>query len=188
MSATRGSGWDLPAGAEPWSVFHWYRVSPRSSLCCVVLSQAPYWYLGHFLEGRMYPCEGVPCQMCGEGVGQQVRWVFAIAEVNTRRAGLIEVSTSIADILRSWSAECGGLRGMQVEFFKHSHSLRSRTEVRLIREDLPAWYLALEVPDPETALLCTWKKQGALRRRDSSSVSSSLSGSGARARKPSGLV
>jgi hypothetical protein len=153
-----------------------------------MLSDAPYWYVGHFTDGRMYPCQGVPCSLCGDGIGQQVRYVFAIADVSTRRPGLIEVSKSVADLIRTWCAEFGGLRGMLVELFKHSHSVRSRTEVSLIREDPGHWYQALEVPDPELALELTWKKQGAKRQVDRVSVRSPLEASGPSVCKPKGLV
>jgi len=175
---TQGSGWELPKGAQPWSSFHWFRVGARESLSLVLLSERPTWYLGHYVEGRMVPCGGIPCELCGEGLGSQARFVFAVCEVTTRRVGLVEVSQSVAELFRMWEAEHGGLRGMWVELYKHSHSVRSRTECRCVREDPGHWWRSLEVPDPGVALELTWRKAGFKRSRSGSRVSARPSGSG----------
>jgi hypothetical protein len=165
-----GEGWEVPEGISPWSTFHWFRVSPRQSLKCVVLSQQPVWYAGHYDQGRMRPCKAPHCSYCEDNVGRQVRFVFAIAEVDTHRMGLIEVSQSVAELIRSWTRECEGLRGMVLEFFKHSNSIRSRTQVALLRDHHPMWYQDLEAPDPKMALEMTWQKAGHSHPRQASRV------------------
>jgi len=155
-----GQGWEVPGSEIPWSDHHWFRVSPRGALVVVCLSEAPLWYSGHYVSGRMAPCVGDGCELCAEGVGGQVRYVFAAAEVSTKRVGLLEVSRSNGLLIRSWVSRRGKFKGMVLEFSKHSHSKNSRTQVLYIDEDLPPWYLALEVPDVKRALLMTWKKGG----------------------------
>ncbi len=155
-----GEGWEVPPAEIPWSTHHWFRVSPRSSLVVVCLSEAPLWYSGHFIGGRMAPCVGEDCELCGQGVGGQVRYVFAAAEVATKRVGLLEVGIANGLLIRSWIPRRTEFRGMVLELSKHSHSRASRTEVIYIDEVLPPWYLALEVPDVKRALLMTWKKAG----------------------------
>lgn len=155
-----GEGWEVPAGDIPWSDHHWFRVSPRTALVVVCLSEGPLWYSGHFVSGRMAPCLGEACALCAEGVGGQVRYVFAAAEVSTRRVGLLEVSRSNGLLVRSWIGRHGGFKGMVIELSKHSHSKGSRTNVVYVDVEAPQWYVALEVPNVKRALLLTWKKAG----------------------------
>jgi len=155
-----GEGWDVPADETPWSHFHWFRVSPRGPLAVVCLSEGPLWYTGHFVSGRMAPCLGEGCELCAEGVGGQVRYIFPVADVSTKRVGLLEVGREVGQLIRSWIPRRGGFRGMVLEFSKHSHSRVSRTEVLYIDQELPPWYLAVEVPDVKKALLMTWRKAG----------------------------
>lgn len=155
-----GEGWDVPGSEIPWSDHHWFRVSPRASLVVVCLSECPLWYSGHYVAGRMAPCVGEGCELCSEGVGGQVRYVFACAEISTKRVGLLEVGRQNGLLIRSWIPRRGEFRGMTIELMKHSHSRASRTEVLYIDTVESPWYLALEVPDVKRALLMTWKKGG----------------------------
>jgi hypothetical protein len=98
--------------------------------------------------------------MCAEGCAGQVRYVFAAAEVSTKRVGLLEVGRSNGLLIRSWISRNGGFKGMVLELSKHSHSRSSRTDVRYIDREEPPWYLAAEVPNVKRALLLTWKKAG----------------------------
>lgn len=126
----------------------------------MVLSEEVLWYSGHFTLGRMCPCVGEGCELCSTGIAGQVRYVFAAAEISGRRVGLMEVSRSVGQLIKSWEARHGGLRGMVLEFSKHSHSKQSRTEVQYIDRAEPPWYLAVGVPDVRTALKLTWTKAG----------------------------
>lgn len=157
---TIGEGWDVPPAAAPWSDFHWFRVSPRSSLVVVVLSDQVLWYTGHFMDGRMCPCLGKECEVCKEGISGQVRYVVPVAEISAHRVGLLEVGQSVGQLIRSWEDRHGGLRGMVLEFRKHSHARQSRTEVEYIEEQQGPWYRNLQVPDVKRALVMTWKKAG----------------------------
>lgn len=154
----QGDGWDLPQGVKAWSNFHWFKVSPRKPLDVVVLSERPTWYVGHFVDGRMMPCQAPRCAMCEDGVGQQVRYVLGVVEVDTRRTGLLEVSESLGLLIRDWVPRSEGLRGMHLVFTKHSPSVKSRSEVELRDTYEQAWHRSLECPDPEVALELTWKK------------------------------
>lgn len=155
-----GDGWELAPGCEPWSDFHWYQASPRASLVLVVLSEAPVWYTGHYVGGRMVPCIGAGCDCCAAAIGAQVRYAVAVAEISSRRTGLIEFGRSNGLALRDWAAQGFGLRGMTIEVVKHTKSVQSRTEVRMIDPVAPSGFLALEVPDPSLALYLTWHKAG----------------------------
>jgi hypothetical protein len=155
-----GEGWEVPSGEIPWSDHHWFRVSPRGALVVVCLSEGPLWYSGHFIAGRMAPCIGDDCPLCAEGVGGQVRYVFAAAEVSTRRVGLLEVGRSNGLLIRSWIGRNAGFKGMVLELTKHSQARGSRTDVQFVDREEPPWYLALECPNVKRALLMTWKKGG----------------------------
>jgi hypothetical protein len=155
-----GDGWELPPGAEPWSDFHWFQASTKGVLEIVVLSSGPSWYTGHYVGGRMSPCAGSGCELCAAGIGAQVRFVFAIVEIQTRRVGLIELGRGNGQQIRDWTARAGGLRGMRLEVSKHSRNAQSRTEVRYVEEVCPPWYLGVPVPDVQLALYLTWHKAG----------------------------
>ena len=155
-----GEGWDVPVGANPWSDFHWFHVSPRSALVVVVLSEDVVWYSGHFVDGRMAPCLGKGCELCGAGTGGQVRYVLPVVEISTRRVGLMEVSQSIGQLIRSWVDRRGELRGMTLEFTKATHAKQSRTNVGYVDAECAPWYRSCRVPDVKTALVLTWKKAG----------------------------
>lgn len=153
-----GEGWDLPAEEEPSSDFHWFKVSPKGSLVLVVLSERPLWYTGHFVDGRMWPCQGSGCEMCEHGVGSQVRYVLAVAEVSSHRVGLIEMGRGIGLQIREWMDRRSELRGMVLEWSKHSLSRQSRTEVIFVDRECPPWWRVQNVPDVHRALLLTWRK------------------------------
>lgn len=155
---TYGSGWDVPVEAQPWSDFHWFRVTGKTMLELVILSREPLWYVGHFDRGRMVPCYREGCRLCAEGVGAQVRYVFSAIEISTRRIGLVEVGKSVGQLIRDWTDRCGGLRGMWVEAYKHTASKNSRMEVRYIDNPLPNGILDQEGPDCKEALVATWQK------------------------------
>lgn len=157
----KGEGWDLPEGIEPWSTFHWFKIGARQGLDCVILSERPFWYVGHFHDNRMWPCGKPQCSLCEEGVGGQARYVFSVVCTTSRRVGLLEVSQSVAQVIRSWIERAGGLRGMHVFFGRHSHSIKSRMEVDFVEGELIPWFRDLEVPDPAEAMELTWSKMHA---------------------------
>jgi len=103
---------------------------------------------------------GKECEVCKQGIGGQVRYVLSVAELSTHRVGLMEVSRSVGQLIRSWESRNDGLKGMVIEFSKHSPSKQSRTEVIYVDREVPPWYLQCEIPDVRKALVLTWKKAG----------------------------
>jgi hypothetical protein len=106
----------------------------------------------------MCPCAGSGCELCSTGIGGQVRYVFAVAETQTRRVGLIEFGRSNGLLIRDWSGRHGGLRGLHMCVRKHSKSTQSRTEIQYLEDTVDPWYLGLICPDPQLALYLTWHK------------------------------
>ena len=155
-----GEGFEVPQSAAPWSDFHWFSVAPRECLNLVVLSERPMWYTGHFYRGRMAPCLEERCQACSEGIGSQIRYAFGVAEITTKRVGMIEMGRGNGLMLQDWSIRAGGLRGLMVEFSKHSKQSQSRTEVKYIDHPPPLWIDGLDGPDVGLALYLTWEKAG----------------------------
>jgi len=155
-----GDGWELPPGSEPWTDFHWFQASGKRELDLVVLSEFPTWYTGHFSEKRMVPCPGRDCSYCAAGVGAQVRYCFAVADMVSRRVGLMELGRSNGLLLQDWSHRNGGVRGMVVNVKKHSSHCQSRTEVSYVEEPCPLWAVGIPAPDPSLALYLTWHKAG----------------------------
>ena len=114
--------------------------------------------LGGRPKARMVPCQAPRCEMCEDGIGQQLRYVFAAVDIETKRVGIIEFSESNAALIRDWMPRNEGLRGMHLELSKHSASLQSRTEIIFCDMPTDAWWRALETPDPQIALELTWRK------------------------------
>lgn len=155
-----GEGWDLPAEAAPWSDFHWFSVPVSGSLRLTVISERPMWYTGHYQGGRMVPCVPPGCEPCGQGVGAQVRYAFAVADWETRRVGLVEVGRNNGLMIRELALSNGGLRGMVLDLSKEGRHRQSRTHVTYCGELASDWALGQDVPDVGLALYLTWVKAG----------------------------
>jgi hypothetical protein len=158
MPGIVGDGWDPPAAVRDRCEFHWFHVSPGSVLVIVVLSAAPSWYVGHFDAGRMRRCEGPVCALCAKGVGRQLRYVFSCVEISTHQNGVVEVSKSVAELLREWAARKCGFRGMVLQLEKATKSKHSRMEVKYIDRDAPVWASEVEAVDVLEALEATWER------------------------------
>jgi hypothetical protein len=155
-----GEGWDVDSAAAGSSDFRWYRVSGNKGLDVVVLSERPINYVGHYDKGRMHLCVGEDCRYCAQQVGAQIRYCVAVAEVLTRRPGLLELGRTVALELRDLADKAGYLRGLRVFIGKHSHSKHSRMEVEWIEKGAENWWRTLVVPDVMRALELTWEKDG----------------------------
>lgn len=155
-----GSGWDVPAEVRGDLEYRWWRVGGNRTLNLVILSEAPFWYRGHFYKGRMIPCAGDNCKLCAEGVGAQLRFVLAAAEISTHSSGLIEIGQTVAREIRDLGVSRGQLRGLCVEFTKHSWHRQSRMEVSKIDREEGPWWRELDVPNVKKALWLCWQKVG----------------------------
>lgn len=153
-----GEGWDPPQEVRDHVQFHWFHVTPGTSLVLVMLSLKPLWFVGHFVGGRMCRCTGDLCARCAAGTGRQIRYVVSAVELTSRRIGVLEMSESVAHLIREWAVAQSGARGLIVEFGKVSKSKHSRLEVNLIREHAPGWALAMEPLDLHEVLARTWER------------------------------
>lgn len=153
-----GEGWDVPVEVRDRVQFHWFHVAPGQCLVLVVLSNKPLWYVGHFRSGRMQPCERNGCQSCAAGIGRQIRFVVSCVEITTKRMGVLEVSESVGQLIRSWAQARDGSRGLILELRKATRSKHSRMEVERIDEHPPAWALAMEPLDLQEVVARTWEK------------------------------
>jgi hypothetical protein len=153
-----GDGWDVAPEDRPWSDFHWWKVPAKGVLVLALLGERPVYYVGHYVDGRMWPCTGPGCGLCERGVGSQIRYVMGAVDIQTHRAGILEVGRGNGMLIRDWVASRGAMSGLIVELEKHSHSRTSRTEVRWVHQDPPVWVSQLEAPDLRRALILTWDK------------------------------
>jgi hypothetical protein len=153
-------GWEPPEGTAGWSDFHWWKVPSGRVLQLIILSERPLGYSGHFLKGRMCPCYGEDCQTCHQGIGAQLRYMFAAVEPSTRRVGIWDCGRSVALEVRAASEARGSLRGLWLCIGHYSRSKQSRTEIEVVRDPLPFWFETLDGPDCTRALIETWRKAG----------------------------
>ena len=156
----QGEGWDVPQEVRGDLEFRWWRVAGNRILVLLCLSNEPVWYRGHFYKGRMVPCAGGGCKLCNDGVGAQLRYVVAAAEVATHRSGLLEVGHTVAQELRDLAVHNNGLRGVVMEISKHSFSRQCRMEIRPVVNTEGPWWREIDYPDPRTALYLGWQKAG----------------------------
>jgi len=153
-------GWDPPDGTSGWSDFHRWKVPGGRILQLIILSSAPVGYSGHFSKGRMHPCYGEGCQLCHDGVGAQVRYMFGGVEPTTRRIGIWDVGRSVALDIKAASEATGLLRGLWWEVSHMSSARQSRTQISVVERDPPSWFCDCRDPDRLRALLETWRKAG----------------------------
>jgi hypothetical protein len=154
-----GEGWDPPPSVRDRVEFHWFHVSPGRALVLCVLSGQPLWYVGHFDSGRMQPCLPEHCGLCARGVGKQLRYVVSSVELSSKQIGVLEMSKTVAELLRSWSSRNGGLHGMVIELQRATRSKHSRMECSYLDELPPGWALAMEGLDLKEVLSRTWERQ-----------------------------
>lgn len=153
-----GEGWDVAPEDRPWSDFHWWKVPAKGILVLALVGTKPLYYTGHFVDGRMWPCTGDKCKICEGGICSQVRYVMAACDVSTKRVGILDVGRGNGLLIRDWVGSRGEMCGLVLELEKHSHSMRSRTEVRRVEKEVGPWIRQIEVPDLRTALILTWDK------------------------------
>lgn len=156
MTITRG--WEIPSEDQVYSDFHWFHVPARGSLVLVVVGESVVTYVGHYVDGRMWPCVGDGCELCGRGLGRQARFVFPVAEPLSRRVGLLELGRGNGLQLRDWAGRNGGLKGLSFEVGKEGTSRQSRTVIHYIDQPQPISTVELPVPDPFKALYFTWRR------------------------------
>lgn len=154
------TGWEPPEGVAGWSDFHWWKIAGGRALQLIIVSESPLGYSGHFTKGRMGPCYGEGCQLCHEGIGSQLRYLFAAVEPTTRRLGIWDVGRSVAMEIRDAATQRGSLRGLWIVATHHSHSKQSRTELEILTTELSTWVKGIEAPDVGRALVETWRKAG----------------------------
>lgn len=158
--ATYGKGWDVPPEADSIGDFRWWKLGGNRVLKLVIVSHEAFYYKGHYVGKRMIPCSGDNCALCAKGIGGQLRFVFAAAELDTHQMGLIELGRSVGLEIRDLVARHGQLRGMPIELSRLSYSRNSRMEVEYVDREIGNWWYELAVPDAKKALEATWLRQG----------------------------
>jgi len=108
----------------------------------------------------MRACEGAGCELCGCGVGRQIRYLVCCAEVTTGRVGVLEVGRAPGLQLRDRVQGNGGLRGAVFEVCRAARSKHSRLELVFVDEHPGSHLLSLEPLDLESVLRSTWEKAG----------------------------
>jgi hypothetical protein len=110
----------------------WLHVPARGKLRVVVLSTAPARYTGHWVNGRMRLCLGLPaCGECLSGRGKQKRWCFSVIDAETRGEGLLELGKAPALMVQEAAIAAGRLRGLVLSFGKEGEKLKGRIVVKV---------------------------------------------------------
>lgn len=158
-----GEGWTPPDAVRDEVDFHWFHIKPGCSLVLLLVGDRPIWYVGHFVGGRMRPCDGVECRECAEGIGRQIRYVFQVVEPGSRRGGCIEVSKSVALQVQDWVAHRGQMAGTMIEFEHVSKSKHSRMELHLVAREPPPWVWTVPQYDLLDVLRRTFSRADVVR-------------------------
>jgi hypothetical protein len=128
MSLSLGWGDELQ-DERPRQGVVFLHVPAQGFLRCVVLSEEPTSYKGHYVAGAMRLCEGGDCPLCARGVGSQVRVVFAVWDLGLQASGLLELSAGAASELRELAEGAGALRGLPLSLFREGGHARGRVVV-----------------------------------------------------------
>ena len=105
----------------------WIHVPARGVLHIEVLSKEPERYLGHWKDGRMRLCLGVPdCAHCRKHEGRQDRWCVSVYDLETRSRGLFEFGLAIASAMATSLGVEATLRGSRWALRKDGGRLRGR--------------------------------------------------------------
>src|SRR5258708_1093299 len=122
-------GWRDGQDQEAASGTGFVHVPARGTLEVYVLSEQPVSYKGHYTGGRMRPWGRGGCIPCSRSVGVQRRWVFSVYDIGRRVSGLLDLGDAPAGLVRDFSTEYGGLRGLRLRLGKAGGTLRGRIEV-----------------------------------------------------------
>ena len=155
-----GEGFDLPQEVADRTDFHWFHCPVGGSLNLCLLPGKPIWYVAHWHNGRMIPCDGDDCILCARQMGTQIRYVFACVEISTRRPGLIELGKTNALLVRDWGGGDGYPSFCAFEVWRPGRAKQSRIEVRRTEEVCLPWAMRCTIPDPYRALQLTWERSG----------------------------
>lgn len=124
-------GWRDGQENEAASGTGFVHVPARGSLEIYVLSEEAMSYKGHYTDGRMRPCLRNGCIACSRSIGIQRRWVFSVYDIGRRVSGLLDLGDAPAGLIRDFSNQYGGLRGLRLRLGKAGGTLRGRIEVEL---------------------------------------------------------
>lgn len=156
MKAEYGYGLLSAPDDEEKPKFQWLHIRPGEAVRLILGDKLPLWYKAHWYEGRMQPCGGEECRLCGAGVGRQRRWVFSVALAGQRKPYLWEVSESLAQEIRAIGEQQGTLTDLQLRVSREGSGSKGRIDVA--SHGIDAYHSTSEVPfpDPQEALELTW--------------------------------
>lgn len=149
-------GWGSPDGLRSEDQWTWFHANGEEPLALVVLSETPTSYVGHYVAGRMRPCDGDSCTFCERGTGRQARWVMCCVRVKDGVIGMLEVGKPLALQIRDWSESRGRLRGLAIELYRASRSKHSRIEIARFEGTVPLPFLKFPSLDVPKVLKATW--------------------------------
>ena len=92
-------GWGTIKEIKERDSIHFAKVEGDEPNKFLILNHAPVMYEGHFVHGKMIPCEGENCNVCAAGVGKQVRYCFGVYEYRTGWRAVLELSGKQAEVI-----------------------------------------------------------------------------------------
>jgi len=138
-------------------LFQWLHIRSGERVGIIFSDQQPLWYYGHWMKGRMWPCDGPDCELCPMGVGKQRRWVFAIGVPTTMKTYLWEVSETIAGEIRGIMERFDSMLNVRVIVRREEGSNRGRLILSDPVYDPAQRASSMKFPDIGIGVQLTWQ-------------------------------
>ena len=156
MKAEYGHGLFTAPDDDEKISFQWLHIREGEQMTIVMGNKAPLWYKAHWYNGRMQPCEGDGCRLCGMGVGRQRRWVFSVNLWGTKKVFLWEISEHSAEQIREIAEKHDQLENLKLLVSRERGSRKGRLTITSHGFDEFHASQGLIYPEPQEALELTW--------------------------------
>lgn len=130
MQSEQGWGDIHPRGSTKGHIF--IHIPEGGELRLSFLGHSPTRYEGHWIGKGLKPCIGQSCRICSRGIGTQLRFVFAVLDVDIGHVGLFEIGERTAYRLKRIVDERGYMRGLTCRFWKAGGHQRGGIEIEEI--------------------------------------------------------
>ena len=154
----KGKGFNVPEDVQLGPTWRWIHPQPKSCLILGIISSEVAWYVGHFYGGRMRRCKGEGCELCQIEIGRQVRYLLHVAELATKQQGIWEFGPGSAEKIQTYTEELGFLKGIILEVARTGKHKNSKIDVKLVRQKIQPWLLAIKPIDLDIVLEKTFER------------------------------
>ena len=122
-------GWGTLREPEEREKLHFAKILPNVRNEFLILNSAPLVYDGHYIHGKIIPCDGKNCKVCAEGIGKQLRYCFGVYEYRTEWRGVLELSRKQAEAIFNRYLVGDDARGLRITIRRLSDKKTSNLQI-----------------------------------------------------------